>query len=351
MLEHPAAEAPCFVVVDLETTGLDPALEAIVEVAAVRITPSGEVLGRYGSLVRPHVPVSPASGKIHGLGEEELADAPKLSEVLPQLLSFCGQDPLVAHHAAFDVAFISRAMRAYGLPALTNPVIDTLEWARELVPEQRSHKLEALCIAFGVPASGFHRAMADAEALGGVFPELLRRYRLRLSHLLAQHERIDAVALRYAELTAEVEARQAELGELRRVLGHYFHHHPNVVVPLPSGGRLRQVSKAVQEYDAEALAPLLNTWGLSDRFWKLDRQRLERWLAGDRLSEAQKAAVAAAKLPSGVQVRYVLEQDNGQGGTGPLSLRRAGATGPLNLNPLGGTGPLPPGPGGTGLLE
>lgn len=348
MLEHPAADAPCFVVLDVETTGLDPALEAIVEVAAVRIEPGGRVLGRFGSLVRPHVPVSPASGKIHGLGEAELAEAPPLGEVMPALAAFIGKDPLVAHHATFDLAFLGRALKAVGLPPLDQAVVDTLEWARELVPEQRSHKLEALCVAFGVPASGFHRAMADAEALAGVFPELLRRYRARLAHLHAQHGRIQEIAARYAALNAEIEARQAELGELRRVLGHYFHHHPGQPLPLPGGGRLKQVLKTVQEYDAEALMPLLQAWGLADRFWKLDRQRLERWLAGDRLSEAQKAAVAEAKLPSGLQIRYVLEGE--QGGTGVLS-RRAGATGPLGgLGASTGTGPLGTEALGTGPL-
>jgi hypothetical protein len=219
--------------------------------------------------------------------------------VLDRLLAFLGEHPLVAHNAPFDLQFLNRALSLAGRPALTNPVFDTLEMARELFPEQRSFKLEAICKLLGHEASGFHRALADAEHLAAVFPTLLRMWEQKQGWYRDQFGRIGAVARRYEQVTRLIDELQAELADQRRVLMHYFQEHPDATVPLPGGDALAWTSKEQWDYDLASLRPLLAAWGLGEKFLKLDRPRLERWMAGDRLTDDQKRQVAATRLMLG----------------------------------------------------
>jgi DNA polymerase III epsilon subunit len=284
-----------YIILDLETTGLDPQLEGILEIAAVKLEHgrTGEVFHR---LIRPSVEISPASQAIHGITDEMVADAPPIEAVLDELLAFLGDWPLVAHNAPFDLGFLNRALGLTGRPALTNAAYDTLEIAREVLPEQRSFKLESLCRLFGHEALQFHRAIDDAMHLAAIFPTLIGLYRQKQAWYRAQFERIEHIALRHEQLARLIETLQAEQGEHRRVLQHYFADHPEAKVTLPGGEALAWHVKENWDYDTERLFPLLAEWGLRDKFAKLDRPRLERWLTGSRLSDEQKALITETRL-------------------------------------------------------
>jgi DNA polymerase III epsilon subunit len=284
-----------YIVLDLETTGLDPQLEGILEIACVRLE-NGAVTATYQQLVKPRVEISPASQAIHHITDEMVADAPYVEDVLDQVLAFIGDAPVVAHNAPFDMGFLNRALGLAGRPPLTNQTYDTLEIAREVLPEQRSFKLESLCKTFGHPAEGFHRALDDALHLAAVFPALLGLYRQKQIWYRIQFERIDQIAHRHEQLARLIETLQTEQGEMRRVLQHYFAEHPGVTVPLPGGEALGWHTKENWDYDAETLFPLLAEWGLRDKFSKLDRPRLERWMTGSRLTDEQKSMIAATRL-------------------------------------------------------
>ena len=109
--------------------------------------------------------------------------------------------------------------------------------------------------------------------------------------------------MRHDQVTKLIDALQTELGEMRRVLGHYFADHPDSRVPLPGGESLARHSKENWDYDVERLYPLLAEWGLRDKFLKLDRPRLERWLTGSRLDDDQKSAIAETRVLLGVTHR------------------------------------------------
>ncbi|MDB5096026.1 MAG: hypothetical protein JWM80_447 [Cyanobacteria bacterium RYN_339] len=286
------------IVLDLETTGLDPQLEGILEIAAVRLE-DGRPAGVFHQLTRPEAEISEASQAIHGISPAMVADAPRPAEVLDALLAFLGNHPLVAHNAPFDVQFLNRALAMAGKPALTNPIYDTLEMARELFPEQRSFKLEAICKLLGHEATGFHRALADAEHLAAVFPALLHMWDQKQAWYRDQFGRIEAVARRYDQVSRLIDDLQAELADQRRVLTHYFQEHPEAAVFLPGGDALTWTTREQWDYDLASLKPLLAAWDLGDKFLKLDRPRLERWMAGDRLTEEQKRQVAASRLMLG----------------------------------------------------
>lgn len=291
-----------YIVLDLETTGLDPALEGILEIAAVQLE-AGAVVGSYHQLVKPRVEISPASQAIHQITDEMVADAPFIEDVLPAFVDFLADWPLVAHNAPFDLGFLNRALGLAGMPALTNEVYDTLEMAREVLPDQRSFKLESLCRIFGHPAEGFHRAMDDAMHLAAIFTPLMGLYRQKQAWYREQFGRIEAIAQRHDQITRLIEALQTEQGEMRRVLSQYFQAHPDATIPMPGGEAMAWHTKENWDYDTERLFPLLTEWGLRDKFAKLDRPRLERWMAGSRLSDEQKAQIAATRLFLGVTNR------------------------------------------------
>jgi DNA polymerase III epsilon subunit-like protein len=253
--------------------------------------------------VKPAVEISASSQAIHGIGEEMVADAPPVEAVLPDLVAFLGDWPVVAHNAPFDLGFLNRALGLAGLPPLTNEAYDTLEIAKEVLPEQRSFKLESLCRLFGQEAQVFHRAVDDARHLAGIFPTLIGLYRQKQAWYRTQFDRIEAIGHRYDQVSRLIDTLQIELGEMRRVLSHYFAEHPTAKVPLPGGESLAWHTKENWDYDTERLYPMLEAWGLRDKFLKLDRPRLERWLTGTRLSEEQKAEIASTRLLLGVTHR------------------------------------------------
>ena len=303
MAESPPAPRT-FVVVDLETTGLDPLVEGILEIAAVRLE-GDRVVGTWQTLVNPGpgVEISEASHAIHGITAAMVADAPGVAEALRAFEAFLGDAPLVAHNAPFDVGFLNRARQGLGAGPLPNAAFDTLEMAREVFPDQRSHKLESLCRLLGHDANGFHRAAADAGHLAAIFPRLFALWTQKRAWYRAQFPQIDHLARRYDQVQRLVDALQVEAGDLRRVLGLYFEEHPDARVPLPGGEALTRVTKEVWDYDLQALLPHLEAWGLKDRFLKLDRQRLDRWLTSGRFDDDRRAAIASARVLSAVTQR------------------------------------------------
>lgn len=297
-----------YVVVDLETTGLDPQYEGIVEVAAVRLD-GAQVVGTYQSLVNPGIPISEGSFAIHGIDAAMLVGAPDVRTALNAFLAFLGDTPIVAHNASFDVGFLNKALAKAGRPMLTNPVIDTLQMSREVFPDVRSHRLEAICRILGHEAQGFHRALDDASHLAAVFPRLVELFNQRQAWYRAQFAHIEVIARRYDQVSRLIEGLQGEMGDIRRILTQYFTEDPTRRVPLRGGDALVWASRDQHDYDLEALWPRLEAFDLKDRFVKLDRQRLERWLAGSRLDEAQRASISGTRVWIGSHGRIARESE------------------------------------------
>jgi len=157
------------VAIDLETTGLHPEQDAIIEIGALKF--SGErVLETFESLVSPGVSIPYRVQRLTGISAAQLKDAPSLGELLPRLRTFIGDLPLVGHSVPFDAAFLRRA----GL-ARRNPLVDTFELASALLPGLPSYTLGAVGDALGVKSPTYHRALADAQLAMEVFLALLLR--------------------------------------------------------------------------------------------------------------------------------------------------------------------------------
>lgn len=168
-----------FIVLDTETTGLEPSQgNRIIEVAGV------EILGRritgqhFHTYLNPGRESEPGALEKHGITSEFLADKPRFEEVVEELIAFIRGAVLIIHNAPFDVGFLDHEFRLCGASTLASvcpPPMDSLIMARELHPGKRN-SLDALCERYGVDHSRrtYHGALLDAELLADVYLAMTR---------------------------------------------------------------------------------------------------------------------------------------------------------------------------------
>lgn len=159
------------VALDLETTGLDPARDAVIEIGAVRFR-GDRVEAEWSTLVNPGRPLPPFITQLTGISDPMLAQAPRLAAVLGALSDFVGDAPLVGHSVGFDLAFLRRK----GVLA-DNATLDTFDLASVLLPSAARYRLAALAAEFGIPVPQAHRGLADARTTHLVFQRLRQRAR------------------------------------------------------------------------------------------------------------------------------------------------------------------------------
>ena len=156
--------------VDLETTGLYPKYDRIIEIGAVRVR-NGKPAAQYSSLVNPGRKLSECTKQLTGITDEQLEGAPGIEEVLPGFLEFVGKDVLLGHSLLFDFSFLKRAALNCGF-TFEALGVDTLKLARKFLPELESRNLGFLCKHFGITHTA-HRALGDAQAASRLY-EILR---------------------------------------------------------------------------------------------------------------------------------------------------------------------------------
>lgn len=162
------------IILDTETTGLDPfSGDRLIEIGCLEIVncmPTGSFFHTY---INPQREVPEQAIKVHGLTYSFLKDFPEFAHVHEKFLAFLGDSPLVIHNAEFDLKFLNFELEKAFLPALSNPVIDTLKLARKLFPGSPA-SLDALCRRFKVDARHrtLHGALVDCELLAAVYLEL-----------------------------------------------------------------------------------------------------------------------------------------------------------------------------------
>lgn len=157
-----------YTVLDIETTGLDPCFDEIIEISALRVR-SADVTDTFSSLVKPSEPVSDFITELTGITNEMLDDAPPIYDVLPRFIRFVGDDIVVGHNVNFDINFLYDQSACLGLPPFGNDFLDTMRLSRKLFPELKNHKLDTLAQFFEVPRSISHRATADCEATNSIY--------------------------------------------------------------------------------------------------------------------------------------------------------------------------------------
>ena len=154
-----------FTVFDVETTGMSPVNDRIVQIAAVRIDCDGEI-SRWQSFVNPGRKIPAGVVAVHHITDEIVQDAPVFARVGHEFLDFAKNSTLVAHNARFDLGFLQESLARTGLPLWKGRTLDTLRLLKTTHPGLPSYKLQSLRAIFQLETSDdmmAHRADADVE--------------------------------------------------------------------------------------------------------------------------------------------------------------------------------------------
>ena len=162
-----------YVSIDLETTGLNPKTDKIIEIGAVKVI-DGQVAETYHTYINPGRKLEERITELTGILQEQVDSAPVISEVFSELEAFLGDLPLLGHRILFDYSFLKKA--AVDLKKnFEKQGIDTLRIARCFLPRLEHRTLPYLCEYYKIEHEA-HRALADAEATGRLYEILCREY-------------------------------------------------------------------------------------------------------------------------------------------------------------------------------
>lgn len=160
---------------DTETSGAYPLGYEIVEMGAVKWR-AGQVIETFEALIKPTVPMTDFIIKIHGITNQMVADAPPMNQVIGKFHQFLGDSVLMAHHAPFDLGFLTYEFEKAGLTLPNSSILCSSLLARALIREAPNHKLQTLIPLLKIPQGAAHRAYDDAKACLEVGLESLRRF-------------------------------------------------------------------------------------------------------------------------------------------------------------------------------
>ncbi|MCB0058400.1 MAG: 3'-5' exoribonuclease, partial [Caldilineaceae bacterium] len=212
-----------YVAIDVETTGLDPERDAIIEIAAITFR-GQDIVDEFSSLVNPQRPIPPEITQLTGITQAMVDGAPGMFKLRSQLRQIIGDHVLVAHNADFDLGFL-RAERL----GLGNHRLDTVTLASMLAPEAGRFGLEALARHFDLPdaaAGQNHRALEDAEQTVELFLALRERALAlslaQLEEIVMNGQRINWPETRFFEEMLALKARDAFSGRRQQRLATLF---------------------------------------------------------------------------------------------------------------------------------
>lgn len=171
-----AAQGETYTVIDLETTGLKPAADEIIEYGALRVR-NGQPAETFSAVVRSETPLPAGVAKLTGITPEERSNGMEAAAALEAFLVFVGKDVLVGHNLQFDLEFLRTACTRNQKPVLTNRKVDLLPLARRKLSEVPNYKLLTLAQHFGLADRVEHRALPDCQLIWQVYEKLNEKSR------------------------------------------------------------------------------------------------------------------------------------------------------------------------------
>lgn len=162
-----------YISIDLETTGLNPKLDKIIEIGAVKVI-EGTVVDTFSALVNPGRKLEQRIVELTGITDSDLENAPYIDEVLPLLITFLEDYILLGHSILFDYSFLKKAAVDKKL-TFEKQAIDTLKIARKYLADLEHRSLDYLCEYYQIPHRA-HRALADAEATSMLYQRLTEAF-------------------------------------------------------------------------------------------------------------------------------------------------------------------------------
>lgn len=163
-----------YVAFDTETSGAYPIGSDIIEFGAVQWK-DGKEIASYQTLLKPRELLTEFNMSIHGISNEMVADAPKMSEKIREIYDFMNGCVPMAHHAPFDLGFVAVEFETHALPLLTGPVLCTSLLSRKWIHGTENHKLQTLVKFLNIEGGAAHRALDDARSCLMVGLECFKR--------------------------------------------------------------------------------------------------------------------------------------------------------------------------------
>lgn len=227
-----------YVSLDLETTGLSPKLDKIIEIGAVKVK-EGEVVDNFSEFLCPGRKLEEKTIELTGITEADLCNAPEAAEVIPRLIEFCEDLPLVGHRIMFDFSFVKHAAVNLGLSFEKNG-IDTLKISRACHPELESKKLTAMCEHYGIPLQA-HRAYNDALATSQLFQCLKKNFETKYP------ESFEPRKLIY-QIKRESPIRPFQIEKIKRLIEQYRVDCPYELEKMTRNEASRYIDKLIAQY-------------------------------------------------------------------------------------------------------
>jgi len=278
------------VALDLETTGLTPRLDRIIEVGAVRFR-GDEVLATFQSLVRPEGGIPPAVQDLTGIRDADVVAAPLPEQVLSELIDFVGDSAVVGHSGSFDLSYLVDADGTASSYAL----FDTLDLARIVLPMAPSHSLPHLSSALGLRHRQPHRALSDADAARQLFNHLFEAVRGFPPALL---DRMLAATAGWDDPVAEFLSEAARAGPTEQLS-----------VPRPISVSRPEPREGTPSTDPQAIKALLGPQGpMAERLddYELRESQLQMTLAIAQLYSRGGRLVVEAGPGTGKSLAYLV---------------------------------------------
>ena len=148
---------------------MSPLYNELIEISAIKYE-GAKKLDTFSTLIKPKKEVSSTITNLTGITNKMLEDAPTIEKVMPELIEFIGDNPIVAHNANFDYSFLqNNSNKSF----TNNKVIDTVAISRKMLPNLPNHKLNTVARYIGIQEEGYHRAEFDCECCAKIYMKYL----------------------------------------------------------------------------------------------------------------------------------------------------------------------------------
>lgn len=168
-----------YIVFDIETTGLSPIKNEIIEISALRVE-NNTITEEFSKLINPECYISSFISKLTGITQSMLYDAPKTDKVIKEFIDFISDSIVIGHNVTFDIGFIDTKLKKYFDSSFSNNYIDTLKIARKFLPNLPSKKLGQIAQHFKLNTDGMHRGLKDCHVTNLCYQHFLNMQQNKL---------------------------------------------------------------------------------------------------------------------------------------------------------------------------
>lgn len=205
-----------FCAIDLETTGISPFRDKIIEIGVVKFKVEDGVIEKYSTLINPTIPVTENAYNVHGIADHMLVKAPLFKDISADFLNFIKGSVLVIQNPKFDLSFIEMECMKAGIEFPNTFSFDTVTLSRKVIKDVKNHKLQTLCEYLDLNLN-FHRALDDAIGCMEVFRFIINKIdenkKMSLSNLLKFQGSVDKSGI-IAEIDSNnVRGRRIQSGD------------------------------------------------------------------------------------------------------------------------------------------